>query len=1343
MMSACLAVIERQLPQCLVLCLICFVLQLGPTASAGELRPGSNKDPKVSLIIGDTQSAATLSAIHQLKADPLTSGCVVRLFVKGELTETDRVFVESSNVVIVYPRFAGLVRSLLTPIKKARENGALIVGVGPTIEAEFVEQGILRDVEVSTYFEAGGVKNLVQMVRCAVNHTKKMKLPLEPSQPWPDFAYFSPKFGTVTTDFERYVADNRLSTEDAFGKSEIARVGILFSRENAVGGDIEVLNSLDKSLRNRGLLPIFAYGYPGDRAIPTLFVDESGKSRVQAVIALTLKIGNVPDKIIPILESLNVPIINAIALNNQSLEQWKSSAIGLDTLERSWQVGASEFAGTISPTVIATRETVIDSATDQSFVLTMPIEERILRITERIDAWIRLQRLEAKEKHLAVVYYNYPPGRESIGASYLNVMPDSLYMIIEKLRESGFSLGDCPHKASDLFDVVQAYASNPPPGENASLELNRLVASKRVQLLPVKTYRQWFDRLPIPFRKLVIEQWGEPEKSDVMTWTDDLGERYFVFPVLRYGNVLLGPQPTRGWQHDIEAVYHDVSLPPHHQYIAFYLWLQNVFKADVCLHVGTHATHEWLPGREVGFDRQDSGEIVVGSIPQLYLYIVDDVGEGLQAKRRGLAAMISHQTPPLDRASLSLDLRELSSLITDYSVLRDKGSAATDGKLREITDRARDKGILKELSIDLVPSKTLNDVQLEEVEHHLKRIGERLTPFGMHTFGKSITEAAKESTIQAIMSVSGELTSELRANRESELGEKLDRSGPAEWASLFNGLRGEYIAAGPGGDPIRNPDVLPTGKNFYGFDPARMPSKATYEVGLRLANEFLAEYAGKHSGATPSRLVFNLWGTESSRHEGVMEAQIFALMGVRPVWDSRGRVQDVELISRQELGRSRVDVTIVPSGLYRDLFAKLMLLMDRAVDVVKQDLSSDNPLLQNIRYTTDQLIKQGIEPELARRLASVRLFSLPSGAYGAGLEHVIQAENSWKNEAEINSVFMNRMSHLFGQGYWGNRAQESKSGKDLSPLIMSEALRGAEAVIHSRSSNVYGAVDSDDFYQYLGGTTMAVRAANGGKEVDAFVADLSNPHVSEVVTLKQYIGQEMRARYFNPKWIEAMLKEGYAGSRMIRQMTDNLWGWQVTVPEAVGDSKWQELFEVYVEDRYELAIQKKFSDADNLAAYEALVTRMQSVIAKGYWNATEEQKTKIAGLLQDIRPAVAGEKSRIENRANLQPAPASIPLIATETDSALADGNISSPSAPRNSSVTANTSGNSDGAKNIELIEMVQGFAMQTETTKPSDEPNPSEKQSTQTDLFKGSLVFLLVAVLIFIGWAQSSSNRW
>lgn len=1165
----------------------------------------------------------------------------MRAFPRVEFTDGDRRFIRESDIIIGYTRYGAVLRALGPDIRAAADRGSLVAGVGGALDPEFADLGFKRDPALAAYLDAGGQANLVQMVRSALARRHRPGLAVAPPSVFPEVGFFDVSTGRGFARFEDYATACFMRHPE---RRDWPWIGVYFSRDTATSGQTELLASIGAALEKRGFNALFGFGYPADGAMPVLFLSSNGQRRVEAVIGLTLKIGNVPAKLGPVLAQLDVPLINAIALNSQSRAEWERSLSGLDFAERSWQVGSAELAGAIAPTIVASKERLVDVATGEPYVMAMPIPERVERLADRVQAWVRLRHNAAATKRVAIIYYNYPPGRESIGASYLNVLPHSLLQIQDRLRSEGYATTGTPTNADQLFTAIRTFGNNPQPGTNAAVELDRLARSGRVQLLAVSEYRQWFDQLPARLRGEIIQQWGEPEQSKVMVWRDDAGKPHFVFPAQRWGNVLLAPQPTRGWDQDIVAAYHDVKLPPHHQYLAFYLWLQKSFDAHAMVHLGTHATHEWLPGKEVGFTAADTGEVIVGAVPQLYPFIVDDIGEGLQAKRRAMATIITHLTPPLDRASLNPGLREISAIINDYHLARDKGSVAGPEMLASLATRAEKMGLFKDLGITLVPGTPLNEEQIEEIEHHLKKIGEKLTPFGMHTFGVPPSEVMRAATAEAVLSLEPVLPASEHARHKAELMTRIHTSARAELDALVAGLAGRHVAAGPGNDPVRNPDALPTGKNFYGFDPSRLPTPATYAAGTKLAVDLLASYRKRHDGQHPDRLVFNLWGTETSRHEGAMEAQILALMGVRPRWDARGRVLGVELIPRAELGHSRVDVTVIPSGLYRDLFPNLMQLLDQAVNAVKADTSADNPLLRNIAAARSALEARGVAPQEAERLAAVRLFSVPSGAYGAGLDHVIQKADSWTNEQQVADVFFNRMSHLFGQGFWGARAMLTNGGADLSPTLLGLALKDAKGVIHSRSSHVYGAIDSDDFYQYLGGTALAVRRVNG-KAAETIISDLSNPKSGETMTLERFMGRELRARYLNPKWIEAMLKEGYAGARVIRQVTDNLWGWQVTVPEAVDGAKWQEMFETYVQDRHALGIREKFRAAENLAAYQAIVDRMIAVIEKGYWQAAPETTSRLRQVQTELGAAVQAEHEAIAKRAemNLGPAPGATP----------------------------------------------------------------------------------------------------
>ncbi|MBS3763501.1 MAG: cobaltochelatase subunit CobN, partial [Planctomycetes bacterium] len=346
----------------------------------------------------------------------------------------------------------------------------------------------------------------------------------------------------------------------------------------------------------------------------------------------------------------------------------------------------------------------------------------------------------------------------------------------------------------------------------------------------------------------------------------------------------------------------------------------------------------------------------------------------------------------------------------------------------------------------------------------------------------------------------------------------------------------------------------------------------------------------------------------------IVESQIMHLLGVRPAWDKRGKVTGVEVIPSGDLNHPRIDTIMVPSGLYRDVFSNLMALLDKSVSLARGQDESDNLLRANVLARRDELLKQGVSKEKALRLASVRIFTEEPGSYGTGLCDVIPLSGTWENEKEVADVYFLRMSHMFGQGFWGNRAA-SCSGpgveKKISKELFKKALSGTKMSVHSLSSNVYATLDNDDFFQYLGGTAMAVRAVDG-ETPEMYVSDMSDPNAARQVTLARVMGTEMRTRYLNPKWIDKMMAEGYAGARFVDKVVEHLWGWQVTAPEVVDSAKWQEMYETYVEDKYDLNLKQKFKEAGNTWAHQSIVARMLEVVRKNYWDPDREVVQRLA-----------------------------------------------------------------------------------------------------------------------------------
>jgi cobaltochelatase CobN len=768
--------------------------------------------------------------------------------------------------------------------------------------------------------------------------------------------------------------------------------------------------------------------------------------------------------------------------------------------------------------------------------------------------------------------------------------------------------------------------------------LKHLAQSGQALLVPLADYQQWFATLSKPLRTSIEQSWGKPENAPVL-WRNDKGQAFFVYPARRFGNVLMAPQPGRAWEQNLEKLHNEVSMPPSHEYIAFYLWLQKDFQANAVMHIGTHGTQEWLTGKEAGLSESDPTEALIGAMPNIYPYVMDDVGEGIQAKRRGMATIIDHMTPPFDVAGLNPDLRELGALLNDYRVAEQKSPLLASSHLKAINRLAAKSGVLK----DMKKTELKSEADMEGLEEYLDDTGNKLTPFGLHTFGVAPSAEQRNATARAVVSLDTKSTDAEKTRRIGQLEGDIARSADLELERLMQALNGRYIPTGASADLVRNPDALPTGRNFFGLDPSRIPSKTTYEAGARLAQQLVDDYRKRH-GAYPDKLSMNLWGVETSRHEGVMEAQAMSLMGVRPTWDERGRVTGVEALTRAQLGRPRVDVTLISSGLFRDLFGNLLTLMDQAAQLAqKQDDSEPaadggprgNVMREHARKTAEALTARGIPADEAQRMASVRIFGLPSGAYGTQIEKLIPLTNAWQNEKEVADVFINRMSHPFGAGYWGDDKTDPAQRREL----FKQALSGSKIALHSRSSNLFATLDNDDFFQYLGGTAMAIRSVDG-KTPEVMVSDLSNPRKPGHKTLEQYMGQEMQARYLNPKWADSMLKQGYSGARYINRVVDYLWAWQVTVPEVVDAGKWQRMYDTYVEDRHGLKVRERFAGSGNLRAFQAMTDRMLSAVERGYWKPSDAVREKLTRQnAQAIRDAGVSCSADSCSKATLKIAP--------------------------------------------------------------------------------------------------------
>lgn len=435
----------------------------------------------------------------------------------------------------------------------------------------------------------------------------------------------------------------------------------------------------------------------------------------------------------------------------------------------------------------------------------------------------------------------------------------------------------------------------------------------------------------------------------------------------------------------------------------------------------------------------------------------------------------------------------------------------------------------------------------------------------------------------------------------------------------FNALQGRHVESSYGGDPIKNPDSLPTGRNLYGFDPSRIPTREAWQAGQLAAQRLLEQHRDEH-GSYPDKLAFSLWSVETMRHFGLLEAQAMAVMGYRPVWDEGGRVMGIEAIPAAELQRPRVDVVISATGLYRDHFPNVMKWLAQAAEQASELQDPDNRIAANSQRLEQQFLASGMSSEDARLASRTRIFSSESGAYGTGLDDATLVSNSFgetddnqqdrlAGEAKLAKLYLERMQFAYGP-------DSSRWGEKGATNLYAEQLKGVEGAVLARSSNLYGMLTTDDPFQYLGGLGLAVRHLDG-KSPELYISNLRDAGNPRVETAAGFLARDLRTRYLHPGWIEQVQKEGYSGALEVLGSANNLWGWQVTAPETVRDDQWDEYKAVYMDDKYELGINEWFEE-HHPHAQAQLIERMLEAARKEYWQTDEQNLQQLAQRWQEL-----------------------------------------------------------------------------------------------------------------------------
>ncbi len=1140
--------------------------------------PASAQRVRVTYLFSDGQMPVTLAAYKELLAEhPELRGQVeVRFVTESMFDDVDAAAAESSDVLVLDVMNQQMVDRFNAEhdtdlIARVNEHGQVIgVGEGLLPKESYLQRGVTWENVPRELWAESGLANQLGLLKYALTVAGVPNLDVPEPQPSLDFGYYYPtatggRLFATWGEFDEWRRANGKVVDGA------PRVAVGFYKANYYTSDTATLDAVIAEIERAGAQAIPVFGYPGGVTFERLLLDENGQSRADVGLGFLFRFTG--PEAADSLAKLDIPVINLVTLYGRSEQEWRESATGLSMFEGTFQVAVPELGGLVAPTVVGSREKILDLETGLSIAATRPIATRVTAAVQRALRYARLKSKPNAEKRLALMYYNYPPGKANIGASYLNVA-ESLANILERLKAEGYDVGAGDISADGLLAELTEKATN--VGSYAPGELEQLLAAGDAVRVPIAQYRDWLNELAPALRDKILADWGDPASSDFMAAGDGANASLIV-PLVRRGNVVLLPQPARGWGEDLTKLYHAKDLAPHHQYFATYAWLRKDFDADAVVHLGTHGTLEWLDGRDVGQNEEDASDALLADLPDLYVYNVDVVGEGLVARRRGLATLVDHMVPPFTAGGLYPELAELGERINDFDTNLHKNPELATAFAGQIRDLVISLGLAKDLGLELPDAASLDDATVHKIQDYLVELKGQNIPYGLHAFGRAPDNEARASTVDAIVKVDRSLLPNDAAVLADDMDARIVASGPRELDSLVRGLNGGFVPVGGGGEPIRNPDAYATGKNFYGIDPEKVPKRAAWELGRKLADEMLAQHLAEH-GEYPKKVSFVIWGDETMRHEGVLEAQVFWLLGTRPVWDARDKVVDVEVVPSRELGRPRVDIVIASAA--EGLFNNVTLLMDRAVQEVKSIEEAENFVRQHYLATRATLIAAGYSEEDAERRAGVRIFDEPPGTFNLNTSKIAEASGTWDSDRGMGDDYLRKMGHGFGNGFWGEPMED----------VFRLALSGTEKVVHSSSTMLYGALDNDDFYMYMGGLASAVRNLDG-QSPELVVTNTRDPGKPEMSSIDEFIGSEFRSRYVNPTWIEGMKKEGYAGAGAMREFVEYLWGWDATVSETVDDAMWQETFEVYVRDKHGLDL-PQFFDEKSPFAYQDITARM-------------------------------------------------------------------------------------------------------------------------------------------------------
>ncbi|OZI31863.1 hypothetical protein CAL29_28805 [Bordetella genomosp. 10] len=876
----------------------------------------------------------------------------------------------------------------------------------------------------------------------------------------------------------------------------------------------------------------------------------------------------------------DVPVFAPLTVFDEE-SKWRADPRGFEGGLLTMSVTLPELDGAIAPMVIAAQE-----RDEHGFKVFRALPRRLERYAARVRNTVALRAMANADKKLAIYYYK-GPGQSALTAGDLEVVP-SLYALLRHLRAQGYRVDGLPDTEAGFARLLQERGPNIGPyakGDFADFARHADPAAVSAAQL-----RQWCGAsLAQVLCDQAAQRYG-PAPGDYLR----IGDQVAVARV-PLGNVVLLPQPLPGIGEDTFKLVHGTQLAPPWPYVASYLWTRNVFKADAILHFGTHGSLEFTPRKQVGLSGMDWPDALIGDMPHVYLYTMGNVGEAMIAKRRSYATIVSHLTPPLREGGAQSAYKRLGDLLQSWDAAANPALQAEYA--RDVQSEAIALGLHRDIGLPADAPWTA--AQLHQLDEHMESLEHARITAGLYTLGTPYSDAGLDATAR--------LMGRDRPQAIPSYRDLLARSPALELAALDNALAGGYTPPSSGGDPLVNPDALPTGRNLYSIDAEQTPSTQAWRVGRQLADQLLARHRAEHDGAWPKKVAVTLWAGDFIQTEGATLAQILYLLGVEPVRDPSGRVAGLRLIPRAALGRPRIDVVVQTSGQLRDLAASRLYLIERAVTMAAGAQEDDNAVAQGVAAAERQLKERGLAPADARRYASARVFGGIDGNYGTGIMGMVEAGDRWQSDAEVARTYLHNMGATFGAGdMWGA----------FQPGVFEAALAGTDMVVQPIGSNTWGPISLDHVYEFMGGLDLAVRQVTG-RDPAAYFSDYRDPAKPTVREAGAAIALEARATLLNPAYVESMARGGASSAETFAETFRNVYGWNVMKPSVIQPQLWDALYAAYVRDAGGLGVHAFFERANPYALQEMTAVMLETA-RKGYWKPDAQALRDTARLHADL-----------------------------------------------------------------------------------------------------------------------------